>query len=273
MMDYRSPHWRAFGVEVQRPPGEINLGRAALLLAATADPELDVMAYLAILDTMARELESDLPEERYPLRMIKAINHYLFDGWGFRGNVHDYYDPDNSFLHHVIDRRLGIPITLAVLYLELAHRVHFPMVGVGMPGHFLIRPDFPEAAIFVDPFHQGEVLFAEDCQTRLNQVYGRPIPWQEDYLQTVDRRQILFRMLTNLQQIYCQGQQWEAVLAVLNGQLLIVPQHPQCLRDRGLVYYQLGLGPRAIADLETYLQLLPQAPDREAIRQLVAKIR
>ncbi|WP_208341915.1 SirB1 family protein, partial [Aetokthonos hydrillicola] len=157
-----------FFQEIQQPDECIDLAKAALYIAQEEYPELDPEEYLNALDTMAGEAEERLPYPRYPLRVIQAINQYLYDDLGFAGNRKDFYDPRNSFFNEVIDRRVGIPITLSLVYLEIARRIDFPMVGVGMPGHFLIRPDLPEMELFVDPFNSGEVMFAQDCQERLS---------------------------------------------------------------------------------------------------------
>jgi regulator of sirC expression with transglutaminase-like and TPR domain len=161
--------------ETNRPDEEIDLAKAALAFARTEYPDLDIEEYLNTLDTMAEEVRERLIEERYPLKVIKTINSYLFDDLGFEGNTRNYYDPRNSFLNDVIDRRTGIPITLSIIYLEIAKQIEFPMVGIGMPGHFIIRPNFENAGIFVDAFNQGEILFEQDCEERLQQVYQQPV--------------------------------------------------------------------------------------------------
>ncbi|NER84584.1 MAG: hypothetical protein F6K42_34695, partial [Leptolyngbya sp. SIO1D8] len=132
--------------EIQQPDDAINLAAAALYIAQEEYPELDVGVYLHQLDMMALQLRDRLPEETYPLKILRAINDYLFKAQGFTGNSQDYYDPRNSFLNHVLDRRTGIPITLSLVYLELARRIGLPMAGVGMPGHFLVRPTVDEMA-------------------------------------------------------------------------------------------------------------------------------
>ncbi len=248
-----------FSAEIQAEP--IDLGRAALWIAQEAYPDLDVEEYLAALDEMAAELQERLPRERYPLRILKALNQYLFEDLGFRGNHHNYYDPRNSFLNEVIDRRTGIPITLSIVYLELARRVDFPMAGVGMPGHFLVRPLFEGAEIFVDPFHQGEILFPEDCQERLAQIYGPGVPWQDHYLQPTPPRLILVRLLNNLKQIYLRRGDLEPALAAVERILLLIPEALVHLRDRGLLYYRLGRWQEARRDLRQYLAQAPYASE------------
>ncbi|MFN6516753.1 MAG: SirB1 family protein [Nostoc sp. CreGUA01] len=261
-----------FYQEIQQSDEEINLTKAALYIAQEEYPDLDPEEYLNALETMAWELQERLPDQRYPLRMIQTINQYIYDDLGFSGNKIDYYDPRNSYLNDVIDRRLGIPITLALVYLEVARRVEFPMVGVGMPGHFLIRPEVPDMEIFVDAFNGGEIIFAEDCQERLSQLYQQPVTLQPEFLAVVTHRQFLARMLTNLKFIYLKQQELEKTLGAVERILLLFPDLTLELRDRGLIYYQLGYYPQAINDLQTYLVKVPEAKDASVIRRLLAEL-
>ncbi|WP_341524843.1 SirB1 family protein [Nostoc sp. UHCC 0302] len=261
-----------FYQEIQQPDEQIDLAKAALYIAQEEYPNLDPEEYLNALDTMASELLERLPSSRYPLRIIQSINQYLYDDLGFTGNEKDYYDPRNSFFNDVIERRLGIPITLALIYLEVARRIDFPMVGVGMPGHFLIRPDIPDIEIFVDAFNGGETIFAQDCQERLSQLYQQPVTLQPEFLAVVSHRHFLARMLTNLKYIYLKQQQLEKTLAAIERILLLFPDTILELRDRGLLYYQLGYYPQAVDDLQTYLVKVPDAQDASVIRQLLAQL-
>jgi regulator of sirC expression with transglutaminase-like and TPR domain len=261
-----------FYQEIQRSDEDINLAKAALYIAQEEYANLDIEEYLNALDTMASEIQERLPESRYPLRMIQTINQYLYDDLGFSGNKIDYYDPRNSFLNDVIDRRLGIPITLALVYLEVARRIDFPMVGVGMPGHFLIRPDVPDIEIFVDAFNGGEIIFAEDCEERLSQLYQQPVTLQPEFLAVVTNRQFLVRMLTNLKFIYLKQQELEKTLGAVERILLLFPGLTLELRDRGLIYYQLGYYPQAKNDFQNYLSKIPDAEDASMIRRLLDEL-
>jgi regulator of sirC expression with transglutaminase-like and TPR domain len=261
-----------FYQEIRQLESEICLERAALFIAQEEYPELEVDAYLNALETMALEVRERLPAAPYPLRIIQAINHYLYEDLGFQGNTADYYDPRNSFLNEVIDRRTGIPITLSLVYLAIAQRLDFPMVGVGMPGHFLIRPAVDEMEVFVDPFHQGEILFAQDCEARLSQIYQRPIKLKSQYLQTITQRLFLVRMLTNLKMIYLNHGAFEKALAAVERILLLVPSVPAELRDRGFLYFRLNRLTEAQQDLEDYLTLAPSAEDAAIVQQLLEQI-
>jgi regulator of sirC expression with transglutaminase-like and TPR domain len=171
-----------FVLEVNQPDEQISLAKAALFFAKTQYPDLNPDIYLNKLDAISSILQDKLPDNSYPLKIIQTINQYLFEELRFTGNSRDYYDPRNSYLNEVLDRKLGIPLSLSILYLEIAQRLNFPMVGIGMPGHFLIRPNFEEAGIFVDAFNQGEILFPEDCETRLQQVYQQPVKLDPAFL-------------------------------------------------------------------------------------------
>ncbi|MGI8504551.1 MAG: SirB1 family protein [Hassallia sp.] len=261
-----------FYQEIQQPDENIDLAKAALYIAQEEYPDINVEHYLNALDTMAAGAKKRLPFGRYPLRVIQSINQYLYDDLGFAGNKKDYYDPRNSFFNDVIDRRLGIPISLALVYIEVAKRVDFPMVGVGMPLHFLIRPDIPDMEIFVDAFNNGEVMFAQDCQERLSQIYQQSVTLQPEFLAPVNHRQFLVRMLTNLKYIYLKQQDIEKGLAAVERILLLLPDTVLELRDRGLLYYQLGLYPQATQDLQSYLTRVPDAEDAPVIRRLLTEM-
>lgn len=259
--------------ELAKPDAALDLAVAALAIAQEEYPHLDCDAYLDKLDLMGQELASRLPESRYPLKVIQALNQYLFSELNFQGNQQHYYDPCNSFLNDVMDRRKGIPISLAVVYLELAKRVDFPMAGVGMPGHFLVRPTVAEMAIFVDVFHQGEVMFEEDCRELMRQLYGddarlRP----EDHLAPIGPRPLLVRMLSNLKGIYLHRQDIPRALAAIDRILLIRPDSPLDRRDRGLIHYRMGQLTSAQVDLQTYLHGHPDAPDAFEVQQILNQI-
>jgi len=259
--------------EINQPDSQIDLAKAALYIAQEEYLGLDIAAYINALDVMATEVEERLPAERYPLRVIQTLNKYFYDDLGYIGNTNDYYDPRNSFLNEVIDRRTGIPITLSVVYLEVARRLDFPMVGINMPGHFLIRPEFQDAGIFVDAFNRGEILFEQDCEERLSQIYQRPVQLQPNFTEAVSHRQLLARILTNLKFIYLNSKDFRRALVAIERILMLFPDAPMELRDRGLLYYQLGDKSKASHDLEIYLAMLPNAEDAEAIRRLLAQLR
>lgn len=258
--------------ELQKPAAAVSLARGALYIAMEEYPDLDVETYLGQLDTMATELRQRLPQEPYPLKIIRTINQYLFEDLKFTSNTGAYYDPRNSFLNEVLERRTGIPITLSLVYLELAQRIDFPMAGVGLPGHFLIRPTVEDMDIFVDPFHSGEILFAQDCQNLLSQVYGEAARLSPQHLERVSPTAFMTRMLVNLKMIYLQQRDVPRTLKAIDRVLMIYPEAVAERRDRGLLYYQQGFLTDAQRDLERYLIERPEATDAYEIRQVLAQI-
>lgn len=262
-----------FLLEINQPDHAINLAKAALYLAQSEYPELEPHPYLQVLDSIALAVKKRLQRNSYPLKIIKTINEYLFDDLGYRGNQSNYYDPRNSFLNEVLDRRIGIPITLSLVYLEIARRLDFPMVGIGMPAHFLIRPEFQDVGIFIDPFNRGEILFAQDCQQKLREIFQQNISLQENYLIPVTNQQFLTRMLTNIKYIYVNNRQLAKALTTVDFILQLAPDNPREVRDRGLIYYDLGQASEACQDLELYLTMLPNAQDEQMIRSLIRTIK
>jgi regulator of sirC expression with transglutaminase-like and TPR domain len=208
---------------------------------------------------------------------MSELGRYLGGERGFRGNAEDYYDPRNSCLNAVLDRRLGLPITLSVVYLEVGWRLGLPLAGVGLPGHFVIKHAGagPEPEVMVDPFEGGVVLSEADCAERLRRVHGRPIPLEAHYLAAVTRKQILARMLTNLKHIYLgpAARDYGRALDTIEHLLLLSPWALDEIRDRGLVQWQLGHTEAAIVDLETYLEYAGDAADAPLIQQRLASLR
>ncbi|NEQ55357.1 MAG: tetratricopeptide repeat protein [Leptolyngbya sp. SIO3F4] len=248
----------------------LNLAAAALCPAQEFYPDLAPDACYQELDDIAAAIKPNV--SAYPLKMIQAINQYLYTELGLRGNQIDYYDPDNSYLNRVLERRLGIPITLALIYLEVSQRLSFPMVGVGMPGHFLVCPTVEDMDVYVDPFNRGEVLFTPDCQKIFQRLYGANAAWSPTYLAPIPPKALLARLLNNLKLIYLNRRDLSNTLTILDYLLLLFPNEPGTSRDRGLVHYQLQNLLAARSDLETYLAHSPSAPDREQILQLIDNI-
>ena len=219
---------------------------------------MDAAFYLEELDRMAAEVERRLPSERYPLKVAREIGNYLHDELGFCGSTADN-DERNSFLNEVLDRRIGIPVTLSLVYLEIAKRIDFPMVGADMPKHFIVRPEFEDVDVYIDPFNHGEILFPEDCQALLARLLDRPIDDIRQYLLPASPKDILCRMLTNLKGVYLQREDPESLLGCIERLLLLFPDRVDELRDRGFVYYQLQQYRKARNDLEVYLQHIPDS--------------
>ncbi len=246
---------------------QISLAEAALLIAKEEYPALDIRLYLGRLDRMADEASSRRCEEDRPDRCLEGLNRYLFDILGFRGNTDDYYDPRNSFLNEVLDRRTGIPITISTVYLEVGWRLGMPLQGVGFPGHFLVKWSDPQGEIVIDPFHRGAILTEDDCQGRLDQVHGRRVQFQSGFLAAATKRQTLIRILTNLKGIYLGAKDYQRALAAVDRILIIDPELGREIRDRGILRMELNQTAQGMADLDRYLTMDPQPDDFEEIRR------
>jgi len=264
---------RRFAALAERAQGEFRLAEGALLIAQEEYPTLDVEAYLQRLDAMAEAVSSHVGLEIDPPRIVAQLNAYLFDEQGFRGNLQDYYDVRNSFLNDVLERKMGIPITLSVVYIELARQVGLPIVGVGMPGHFLVRYSAQPTVFWIDPFHHGQILTQEDCQQLLARLYGQALTWSEAYIEPVSDHAILQRMLYNLKAIYVHQGDHRRALRVVERLLLLRPDGLTEVRDRGLLQAQLGSLEAALDDLQHYLQLSPEASDAPLITQHITTLR
>jgi len=259
-----------FATLIHRPDGSIDLARASLLISQEEYPDLDIDQYIQTLDEMALDLHSRLAGGRASGQILDVMNQYLFDEMGFSGNREDYYNPKNSFLNEVLDTRLGIPITLSVIYLELGWRLGLALAGVGLPGHFIVSYKDGEEELLIDPYNAGSLLSMEDCQQRLDQIYGGVLTLRPEYLSPLPRKGILVRILNNLKSIYISRREHAKALAASERILLLDPESVHELRDRGLLFAQTGLFARAIADLEGYLQMLPpftSGTDVERIRK------
>ena len=201
------PARERFAQLVSNVSEDFDLAEAALLIAQDAQPDVDVMAYLHRFETLAATVRTRLPEEPDTTTIIDQLNKLLFQEEKLSGNTTDYYDPRNSFLNEVLERKTGIPITLSVIYLEVGRRLGLPLVGVGFPGHFLVKCQSPEGEIVLDPFHGGMRLSPEHLAQKLREMYGdgnaflSQIP---QLLTPASKREILIRMLRNLKGVYLQ---------------------------------------------------------------------
>jgi regulator of sirC expression with transglutaminase-like and TPR domain len=268
------PHdpYKEFRRAVDRGEAKIELGRAALTMAAADYPDLDIDVYLAILDQLAADARARLDSETDVQRTVAVLNDVLFREHGFHGNRENYFDPRNSFLNEVLDRRTGIPISLSVLYMEVAQRIGLPLQGVGFPGHFLVKYASLNEEIVIDPFDRGEIRSRQNLQTMLNRLYGDRIGFDPDFLAAATKKQILRRMLNNLELIYLRQNDLTKGLSVVERLLVLDPASAQDIRDRGLIYLRLECFKQALEDLQRYLSLSPQAEDAEAIRDQIAAL-
>ena len=249
------------------------LDRAALVLALEEYPNLDVQTYLRRLDTFAARAQVLLGEERTAINVIESINEVLFVQEGLRGNDEDYYDPRNCYVNEVLDRKLGIPISLSVIYMAVAKRIDFPIKGIGFPGHFLMKHSANDRDIVVDAFNLGRIMTSNDCQELLDKTYNGTVSMNPSLLQPMEKRTILTRMLYNLKGIYTQKEQYQKALSAIDRILMLNPGIPSELRDRGLLYMQTSLFAKALADLETYLAHAAAPEDSSYIKNHIKMLR
>jgi regulator of sirC expression with transglutaminase-like and TPR domain len=254
---------------------ELPLLETALLIARDEYPQLDAGAYAATIQGYADDLKPKLSPGADLPATLTTINRYLFDELGFAGNNNQYDDPRNSYLNEVFDRKLGIPISLAVVQIELMRRLGLPLDGISFPGHFLVRLPVDDGILVMDPYNKGRPVSAEELKERASPHLGGQPP---DDVQLIEilapatHRMILARMLRNLNGLYLEAGDWERVARTADRLLKISPDAIEALRDRGLAYRQLGHANGARADLARYLQIAPQAEDEESVRAILVEI-
>ncbi|AMO99024.1 tetratricopeptide repeat family protein [Collimonas arenae] len=259
---------------------DVPLFEAALAIAQDAYPKLDFDAPQNELDRLANTLRQRLPSDASAIQKLRLLNHFFFQELGFAINVNHYYDVDNSYLHRVIAKRRGIPISLALVYMELAQQIGLPVKGVSFPGHFLMKLTIPSGDIMIDPAN-GASLSREELEERLEPY----LPTGSDaeraasrislitYLQAAHPHDILVRMLRNLKAIFQQNKQWQRLLEVQQRLLILLPGDAVERRDRGQAYSQLDCPQAALEDLENYLAQRPLAADAEQLQQQAAELR
>ena len=258
----------AFTRLLHTPEPELDLAEAALLIAAEEYPDLRPAVYLNQIARMSSDLKQRIRAEVEPQRVVERANTYFFEELHFKGNREEYYDPRNSFLNEVIDRRVGIPITLAVLYVAVGERAGLPVRGVGMPGHFLVAyaPSSP-GEVFVDAFN-GRTLTREECAKMLEEMYGGTVPMRPALLQPSTKRQILARILNNLKSLYLSRGDLARALTASDRIMLTDPHLTSEWRDRGLIQFQLRHDTEALKDFNRYLAVRPEPEDTARVKQL-----
>ena len=268
----KSPQRERFAELVTSPggPEAIPLAEAALWLAAEDYEHLDVEHYLGRLDDLGQDAAQIVAAFEDETEKIVALNAFLFEEKRFVGNQTDYYDPRNSFLNEVIERRTGIPISLSVVYLEVAARAGIDAAGIGFPGHFLVRVG--HNGLLVDVFG-GRVMTRKDCLELLREVAGDEAELEESHLTELSSGEILARMLTNLKQIYLQTDEDERALSCIERILLLIPNSPAELRDRGLIFAKLECFGPALIDLEAFLEAVQPSQVPESVLELVDDLR
>jgi regulator of sirC expression with transglutaminase-like and TPR domain len=266
------PPLREFAELTGGADDRVDLARAALAIARWEYPGLDVDAYLERLDALARGVDG-ARRSTDPVGRLHRLREYLFVEQGFAGNREDYYDPRNSFLNDVLDRRQGIPITLSLVLMEVGKRLGLAVEGIGLPGHFIAGARLGDSQILLDPFNAGALLTPEECEKLVGRALGRKAALKPENFAAVTRRQFLARMLANLKGIYWQREAWDRVVGVIDRLLVLDPKAAGEWRDRGLAWSNMGEVRRGLVDWERYLTEFPNAADHEAVKGHLRKAR
>ena len=258
---------------VKRPEPAFDLARAALLIAAESNPNVDVDVHLHTLDTWAAELKAILQPEWNNLQKLARLRNFVFEVLRFRGDHEDYYSPSNSMLNEVMERRLGVPLTLSIIFMELGWRVGIPFEGVGFPGHFLVRLTGEPRDLLLDPFRDGMSVHEEDCRRMLDEISGGKLALRGDHLNSITKHDMIVRLLMNLKGAYLRADNDQGALAAVEKLLVLDPENTEEIRDRGLLLYRMRRYNAALLDLVRYLEANPDSPDRESIDSHVRNLR
>jgi regulator of sirC expression with transglutaminase-like and TPR domain len=270
----------AFAAVLKKDDLHIDLARACLMIAQGAYPGLDVERYIGEIESLALRLRTRLRNAGAVEERVIGLNEFLYGELGYWGNTDDYYDPRNSYLNEVIDRKTGIPITLAILYMEIGRRIGLPLEGISFPGHFLVRLRLRAGVLILDPFAGGAPQSEPELRQRLQRVIPEGAAAEasvaelplDQFLEPASNRQILARVLRNLKGIYREADKPERLLDVLNRMLVVTPDAAAELRDRGFVYQRLECWRPALQDLTDYLDREPEAADLEEVRTALVEL-
>ena len=256
-----------FSKEVKKPEADIRLDRAALYLAGEEYPEIDVHSYLAELDAFASQIALREIAETAPADLARAIAHYLFDQVGLHGNTGEYYSPENSYLNRVLETRTGIPITLSLIFLEVARRLGLRCSGVGLPGHFIVGLD--DTGEYLDPFNAGTMLSAEDCRNLVQNMSGGRLEWTDQVLAPYTKRNVLFRILNNLKNVYMQTKEYTKAVGVIQRMAIISPSMPSLYQEQAWCHAQQYEYRMAIGVLEAYLEEAGEPDDSKQVKDQI----
>ena len=277
-LSYSVPSPLEYFAALVQSDADFPLLEAAISLAQDEYPELDVQQVLGEVDQLLARLKRRVPADAVPLLKLRAVNQFFFRDLSFRGNVNNYYDPDNSYVNVVLRTRCAIPISLAVLWLELAQGMGLAARGVGFPGHFMVKVNLPRGQVVIDPL-DGQSLSREQLAERLEPFRRRSGLVDEFevplglYLQATPPRDIVARMLRNLKEIHKTQKDWPRLIAVQDRLIVLLPQAWAEYRDRGLAHAELGHASQAVADLESYLGNIEEGLDIDAIAGRAAELR
>jgi len=263
---------RRFLEMLQRPDAEIDLALTALLVAAENDSSLDVEAEMARLDRWAEQLGRRIDPAWNNLQRLARLRTFMYEELGFKGDVQGYYSPANSLLHSVMSRRLGIPLTLSIVFMEIGWRIGVPFEGVGFPGHFLVRLTGEPGDLLLDPYDHGASVHEEDCRRMIELTTGGMVPYDPSMIRSLGKRDMIARLLFNLKVACLKASDDKGALSAVERLLLLHPDDPPEMRDRGLLLYRMDRYREALVSLRAYLRARPEALDREVIERHLAAL-
>ena len=272
-LDKLNPSLRAFQQSLDEEP--LNVFRVGLLVSAQDQSTgLLFQDWEDTLNDLAEQVASLSKDIRAPNRLLECLNTCLFDDFGLKGNHADYYNPENSYLDRVIESKLGIPLTLSIIYIEVARRAGIPVVGVGIPGHFMVKIAGLGRDIFADPFNGGRLHSKASCNELVSTLMGRNIQLPDKAFEPATERSMIIRLLMNLRSIYLSADQLRLGMETCERLLLLEPKEPAHYRTRGLLHYQLGESYLALRDLTTYRDSATRPdPEADAISHIIRALR
>ena len=278
MYRFELPTPLAYFASLVQSDDQFPLLEAAACLAQDDYPDLDVQQVLGDVDQLLARLKRRIADDAAPLQRLRVLNQFFFKDLGFSGNVNNYYDPDNSYLNAVLRTRRGIPISLAVIWIELAQGVGLKARGINFPGHFMVKVNLPKGQVVIDPF-TGQSLSREELSERL-EPFKRRSGLVDDfevplglYLQAAEPRDVIARVLRNLKEVHKSQTDWSRVVAVLDRLIVLVPDAWSEYRDRGMAHEEQGHAAQAISDFDTYLLRATDALDLDAVAERLAHLR
>lgn len=252
---------------------EVDLVRAAAALATPAYPGLDAEPLIAQLDEWAEAIRRMRLRGSGPEARVSAVNRFFFERLDFYGNAFDYTDPRNSFINDVIARRTGIPVTLSLVYMEVARRLELPIYGVGLPGHFIVKYEGGRRRFFIDPFHDGRVLNRQGVRRLMRQIHGSEVELTDLHFAATTKRQIIVRMAHNLRDLYLSTRQFRKGLEYIDVIIALGDDDPETLRVRAWAHGEIGRKTEYLADMEAFIERRPDSPEAEDARERVMQLK
>ena len=233
-------------------------------------PELNITDYIEKINQIGNSLKLKIDDVENPIYLISMLSEHIFENYGFSGDEQNYYDPRNNFLNTVIDKKSGIPITLSIVYTEIARYIGLDLKIVGFPGHVIVKYN---DEIILDPFYRGRLLTIEDLEEILHRNFGEDVEMIDEYLDEATEEQILTRLLRNLKNAYTQSFAYDKAMKCANMILGIEPESPEEIRDKGILEERLLHYDKALPLLNKYIEMQPEAEDVDFILELIKNVR